>query len=65
MKRVSFSVAKALKEAGYPQDWDNTNARYILKDFRIVTRWYREGEFLDDEDSTFGDCAIAPTYLEA
>lgn len=49
MKRVSFEVAKALKEAGYPQE---------------CGLWYSQDgrEFSYTEE--YSDCYARPTYLE-
>lgn len=53
MKRVSFKVAKAIKEAGYPQGTENT-------------AWYNEnGELVKPFVFNGGnEVADAPTYLE-
>lgn len=53
MKRVSFEVAKALKEAGYPQNADEG-----------VEHWYCQDGGIDTNliDDPICSC---PTYLEA
>lgn len=59
MKRVSFNVAKTIKEAGYPQDkqsitdigWYNMAGIYTNQ---LPTQWEGDNMFV----------AVAPTYLE-
>lgn len=59
MKRVSFKVAKAIKEAGYPQHnqlitdigWYNMAGIYTNQ---LPTHWEGDNMFV----------AVAPTYLE-
>lgn len=60
MKRVSFEIAKALRDAGYPQDnvpiteigWYNIARVYTNQ---LPTYWEGDNMFV----------AVAPTYLEA
>lgn len=56
MKRVSFKVAKAIKEAGYPQDYPNEK---LYNDdgklLNVVTV-----HFVDDKEKF----CVAPSYLE-
>lgn len=67
MKIVSYEVAKAIKEAGYPQD----NVKYIhkVKSFPM----YYNGDYVPDyeyfylnyiSDFDFQLCVAAPTYVE-
>lgn len=56
MKRVSFETAKALKEAGYPQDNSNNNP-YYTKDGQFSDLYHYGVPYYDV------DC-FAPTYLE-
>lgn len=59
MKRVSFEVAKAIKEAGYPQDkesitnigWYNLSGVYTNE---LPKFWEGDNRFV----------AVAPTYLD-
>ena len=61
MKHVSYKVAKAIKEAGFPQDV--TPYQYVTKDYST----FKEGEVID----SFFQCAAGdnvidmPSVLEA
>lgn len=44
-KTVSFMIAKALKEAGYPQG--EAELRYVLKNCCFDSLWYKEGELVE------------------
>ena len=57
MKRVSFNVAKALKEAGYPQ---NFNTYYFDKE---CNTW--EYSFAQKNELDFNMLYAIPTYMEA
>lgn len=59
MKRVTFKVAKAIKNAGYPQDEINITKIGWYNQAGIYTT---ELPFLWEGDDMF--VAIAPTYLE-
>lgn len=52
LNRVSFKVAKAIKEAGYPQG----NGQYYAEDGLIVTK---------DKDTKFLCRYYIPSYIEA
>lgn len=56
MKRVSFEVAKAIKDAGYPQE-NLTDKVYLLN-------CDKEGKLAHYNSALYYDCAVAPTYLE-
>lgn len=45
MEKVSFNVAKALKEAGYPQG--NTDECYFTAE---IAPFYNEGQIVDNSD---------------
>lgn len=73
MKRVSFKVAKAIKEAGYPQEYKGY--RYTTKKCRGRyvgsqgnNAWYEfdEGELVDGNRFNLfhSSSAYAPTYLD-
>lgn len=64
MKRCSFKVAKALKEAGYPQGITNNFYASSRRYSDISNRDIFEGYILDNtENRALSDCDI-PTYLE-
>lgn len=60
MKRVSFKVAKAIKEAGYTQH--KTPYLYVTKDYST----FREGEMIDCffENSAGNNVVDAPFAVE-
>ena len=64
MKKVSFEVAKALKEAGYPQG--NTDKCYLTADHN---QYYKKGQIVYNEDDYWTiltkNLADIPTYIEA
>lgn len=79
MKIISFKVAKAIKEAGYPQDKSEYNEGYaISKVYYDVyssrdDRWYPSsadtGHRLSFDDDYYypedcGEFCVAPTYLD-
>lgn len=63
MKRVSFKVAKTIKEAGYPQG--NTENCYLTADHN---HFYKEGQIVDNREGEWAvltsNLADIPTYLE-
>lgn len=63
MERVSFEVAKAIKEAGYPQG--NTDKCYLTADHN---KYYKEGQIVENDDGEWSvltkNLADIPTYLE-
>lgn len=59
MKRVSFEVAKALKEAGYPQNPYNTTLWFNLNGEQI------SDDAVIDDDVDINTVCAAPTYFEA
>lgn len=68
MKQVSFKVAKAIKENGYPQ-WQ-TPYVYVIKEYNIGNATVAVGEIMPNygEDSNhicpLGEFADIPTYLD-
>lgn len=55
-KRVSFKVAKAIKEAGYPQDKSSSCYNAYTGEFHYTScldSWLKDGDYID-----------APTYLD-
>lgn len=63
-KIVSYNVAKALKEAGYPQE--NTEFRYILRNSTFDHLWFKKGELIDKTQKMhLINIADAPTYIDA
>lgn len=56
LKRVSFKVAKAIKEAGYPQE-KLTDKVYLLN-------CDKEGKLAHYQSALYYNVAVAPTYLE-
>lgn len=51
MKLVSFEIAKALKEAGYPQDY--------------IEYYYDYNECMQKRDRCYVNCqCVAPTYID-
>lgn len=70
MKRVSFKVSTALKEAGYPQIESKTQT-YYCKQYNFVKKEYfwelRDGDEIDFEcnrEYNSTSLILAPTYLE-
>lgn len=79
MKIISFKVAKAIKEAGYPQEYCSEQSGYTLSNmrYRVYSErnltWYEyqaePGKFLSiDKDYDYLDnydkICVAPTYME-
>lgn len=56
LKRVSFNVTKAIKEAGYPQE--------KLTDKVYLVNCDKEGKLAHYNSALFYDCVVAPTYLD-
>lgn len=57
MKKVSFNVAKALKDAGYPQKKLTTKVYLVNCD--------KEGELVHYTSALYYDCVVVPAYLDA
>lgn len=79
MKRVSFEVAKAIKEAGYLQDKSEYNEGYAISEvhYKVYSsrdaRWYPSsadtGRMLSFDDDYYypedcGEYCVAPYYME-
>lgn len=66
MKEVSFEVAKALKEAGYPQG--NTAKCYLCYLTADLNQFYKKGQIVDNEEGEWAtltsDLVDIPTYLD-
>lgn len=62
MKRVSLKVARALKEAGYPQDKHNVG--YVTEKCTDRFNVYHEGDLTDNASMMIKKIS-APTYLKA
>lgn len=80
MERVIFEVAKALKEAGYPQDKSEYDEGYAISEvyYEVYSsrddRWHPNsadtGRLLSFDDDYFypddcGEYCVAPSYMEA
>lgn len=65
MKRVSFEVAKAIKEVGYPQDY-RTDIYYSNESEDASGYGYQEGDEIsyDAVRKNQIEAIAAPTYLE-
>lgn len=59
MKRVSFKVAKAIKDAGYPQG--QADSFYVIKD----TDEFEEGELVDMYDSVWAATWVDDNVVDA
>lgn len=63
MKRVSFEVGYAIKEAGYPQG--NTDECYLTADHN---QFYKKGQIVDNTEGEWTvltkNLSDIPTYLE-
>lgn len=55
-KIVTFKVAKAIKEAGYPQKKLTTKVYLVNCD--------KEGELAHYTSALYYDCVVVPTYIE-
>lgn len=79
MKRVSFEVAKAIKEAGYPQDKSEYNNGYAISKvtYKVYSSrddtWYSNsadtGRMLTFDDDYYypedcGEYCVAPYYMD-
>lgn len=63
MKRVSFDVAKAIKEAGYPQEWYDCEYYYTQNgDVKRCDDYL--GNTVEDISYHQRYCIPAPTYIE-
>lgn len=80
MERVKFEVAKALKEAGYPQDKSEYDEGYAISKvyYDVYSsrdyRWYPSsadtGRLLSFDNDYYypedcGEFCVAPSYMEA
>lgn len=62
-KLITFEIAKALKDAGYPQK--NTEFRYVLTNSTFDHLWFKEGELIDKtQKMSINNLADAPTYID-
>ena len=57
MKRCSFKVAKAIKEAGYPQE--------KLTDKVYLVNCDKEGKLAHYNSALYYDCVVAPYAMDA
>lgn len=79
MKRVSFEVAKHLKEVGYPQEHNapcyitenctkSYNLEIITNELRLRLKTYKEGQYIEEFQFSDKRCkpprCYAPTYLD-
>lgn len=64
MKRVTFKVATALKEAGYPQEWHECEY-YYTENGELKRSGDYEGYSIEDITYNQRYAIPAPTYLEA
>lgn len=62
-KRVSFEVAKAIKEAGYPQTINSISSEWYLPNGQLYTSYIDATIPLREFHTMLAEC-IAPTYFE-